>query len=237
MFWHTFLNVSARSMVAVFALFALAKLIGARQLAQLTFYDYVCGITIGSLAAVAGLDDQIPLWTCILSMFIIAGVCYGAEILTQKSIVLRRVLTGTPKVVIDNGQLIEKNLRIARYDVNDLLRECRSSGYFDISQIEIAMLEANGKLSILPKSADRPPTAKDMGMEIAQDSLLANVVIDGNIMEDNLRRMNKTVEWLRAQLQAQNQKLKDVLLATLDNQDRVICYSRHQTTKHERVLT
>jgi len=226
-----------RATAAVAASFLLAKIIGSRQIAQLTFYDYISGITVGSLAAMAALDFSIPILPCLAAMTVVALSCLAMEWSTQKSIFLRRFLTGLPILLIEDGKLIEKNFRKARYDVNDLLRECRCAGYFDVADIATALLESNGKLSLLPKSHCAPPVRGDFSLPHQQECLLANVIIDGVAMERNMAPMGRDTAWLEARLREKSLRMGDVLLATLSPEGQITFYPRGGTTAREHILT
>ena len=234
---NVLLQTTIRSAASVAAMFLLAKLVGVRQIAQLTFYDYISGITIGSLAAVAALDDRISLLSCLLSMLLIAVSCYLSAYLTEKSIRMRRVLTGTPIVLIDNGNLVQKNLSKSRYDVNDVLRECRCAGYFDIQQISCAMLEANGKISILPKGEHASPTNGDLSLNVPDEPLPANVIIDGRVMRENLAMMRRPEAYLREKLAEQQLEISDILLGTLDHTGMFKWYVKGHESDLHRILT
>ena len=144
---------------------------------------------------------------------------------------------GTPTILIQNGKIIEKNLKKVKFDINDLLEECRGSGYFDLSQIEYALMEANGKLSILPKGEYLPVTVKDMNLKPIKQELVANIIIDSRIMHNNLKNMKKDNAWLEKALKLKGYKtLDNILLATLDNNDKFIVYERNNHDNIHNVL-
>ena len=230
---HTLLRGGA----SVVALFLLTKMVGARQIAQLTFFDYVSGITIGSIAAVAALDIEVPLWACLLSMAVFSLACLGSEMLTQHSIVARRFITGTPMILVDNGRIIEKNLNRARYDVNDLLRELRCEGHFDISQLAVVMLECNGQLSVVRHGAFAQPQNSDLALNIPDQPLLANVIIDGKVMKENLWLIKQTEEWLLQSTGAAGKDVADILLCTCDSDGNLVFYDKGITSDRGRIFT
>lgn len=138
---------------------------------------------------------------------------------------LRRLITGKPIMLIDQGNILYDGLKRIRFDINDLLRELRSQGYFDITQINYAILESNGMLSVLPKAADRPATAAEAGLTPAENGIKANIIIDGKILKNNLKAMNKDEAWLNGELNAQKiQRIKDILLATLSDKGELNVY-------------
>ena len=133
----------------------------------------------------------------------------------RKSIRARRIISGNPALLLNNGKLFEKNFRKAKIDLNEFLSQCRINGYFDISQLESAILEENGHISFLPKSGNRPLTPVDMQLTPERDSLVANLIIDGHIMPHNLKASGKDEKWLSGQLKTYGiSDVKEVFLAT-----------------------
>lgn len=221
-------KVSIRALISLITLFLVTKMLGKKQVSQLSLFDYVIGISIGNFAAelTVNLDSNILHGT--LAVVIFGVVAYLISILTMKSIVLRRFFMGIPTVIIHDGVLIEEGLKKVKYDINDLLEQCRSEGYFDISEIAYALMEADGKLSILPKSEYKVVTMKDMNLKTKKSSLCANVIIDGNIMHKNLENMGKDKTWLEKELKIKGKEVKDILLGTLDNNDKLNLYEKNK---------
>ena len=117
-------------------------------------------------------------------------------------------------------------MKKVKFDLNDLLEECRNMGYFDISEIAYAIMEANGQLSILPKGEHKPVTVQDLNLQAKTPPYCANVIIDGKIMKNNLKNMKKDESWLRQQLKVKGKDLPNILLATLDQEDKLQIYER-----------
>ena len=159
------LDVILRALISLIALFSVTKLLGKKQVSQLSLFDYVIGISIGNFAAEMTTDLDLPYTHGVVAVLIFGLVAYLVSVFTMKSISLRRFFIGTPTVLIQEGKILMKGLKQVKFDVNDLLEECRGNGYFDISQIEYALMEANGKLSILPKGENLPVTIKDMNIK------------------------------------------------------------------------
>lgn len=226
--------VVIRSIISLTVLFIVTKIIGKKQVSQLSLFDYVIGISIGNFAAEITINVDTQFLNGLLAILIYGILSYTVSTLTIKSIILRRFFTGTPTILIQNGKIIEKNLKKVKFDINDLLEESRSNGYFDISEIEYALLESKGTLSILPKGEHQPIKIKDMNLKPKKQSLVANVIIDGNIMEENLNNMNKDINWLKKQIKQKGYKNNDqILLATLDIDEKLTIYERNL---HEKVL-
>lgn len=212
-----FMEITISALAAIIFLFILAKLTGPRQIAQLTFYDYVVGISVGSIAASLAIDTDLPFWLGLWAMAIFSGISIAMSYFGNKSIYARRIFSGTPKVFVFRGQIIEKNLKRQNYDINDLLMACRSSGYFDLNDLEFVIMETTGQLSFLPKSEKAPLTPSDMNLQPSFATLQANVIIDGNIMTKHLRAIGQDEAWLRQRLAEEDiRDIKTVLLATAD---------------------
>ncbi len=231
------IDVTVRALLSLITLFIVTKIIGKKQVSELSLFDYVIGITIGNFAAemTINLDSQEA--NGILAVIIFGLVAYIVSKLSLKSIRLRRFFVGVPTMIIKKGKLLYEPMRKMKLDINDLLEQCRMSGYFDISQIDYAILEAGGDLSILPKSDYRPICPNDMNLKIKNDGLCANIVIDSKIMIKNLSNMNKDEEWLWHELNVKGYKdLSNILLVTLDNNEKLTIYEKNMNVDNFDIL-
>ncbi|MGN0436878.1 MAG: DUF421 domain-containing protein [Lachnospiraceae bacterium] len=229
--------IIALSLGSFLAIFILTKLMGYRQMSQLSMFDYIIGITIGSIAAEmsTSLEDNFA-WP-LTAMIVYALAALILAWVTSKSIKARRLIEGEPLVLLNHGELYRSNLKRAKMDVTEFLVQCRVNGYFDVSKLECAILEGNGRISFLPKVDDRPLTPSDMELTPEQDYLVANVILDGNIMEENLKNMGKDEKWLHSQITAQGAKDEnDVLLATCDRSDKVTVFLKDNKKDPKDVL-
>ena len=225
--------VICRAALSSLVIFLLAKIAGPRQITQLTFLDYITGITIGNLAAEMSVNSDIPWYLPIIAMSLYTFLSISAAFITNKSINGRKILTGIPTLLIFKGKVIEKNLSKHNFDINDLLTQLRVKGYFDLSNIEYAILETTGDISVLPKENYRPTILKDISVPTTQSGLFANVIIDGNIMEANLRNMKKDRKWLDNEVSSRGYKIKDVILMTLDSEDNINIQLKNQKIKDD----
>lgn len=219
------LYIIALSLGSILAIFILTKLMGYRQMSQMSMFDYIIGITIGSIAAEMATSLEEDFIQPLTAMIVYAVAALTLAFITSKSIKARRVIEGEPLVLLSHGELYRCNLKKAKMDVTEFLAQCRVNGYFDVSKLECAILEGNGKISFLPKVEDRPLTPSDMQITPTQDYMVANVILDGKVMEENLRHMGKDEKWLHGQITALGAKQEeDVLLATCDRSDKVTVY-------------
>lgn len=212
-------SAAIRSVASLLVLQLLTKIVGSRQMSQLSFYEYIVGITIGSIAAVFAVDESIPFYVPLCGMIIYALFAYFEALLTSKSLRLRKWLTGKPELLIYNGKIIEQNLKKNRLDVNDLLTECRFAGYFSLDDLLYVIMESNGKMSFLPKSDKRPITAYDLDKTLKQETPFANVVIDGVIMKDQLSAIGKDIDWFHNRCKELHLKSSEEMLLAIANQD------------------
>lgn len=231
------LDVIFRALLSLIVLFLVTKLLGKKQVSQLSLFDYVIGISIGNFAAEMTTDLELSYINGIVAVLVFGLVAFLVSYFTMKSIVLRRFFIGTPTILIQNGKILINNLKKSKLDINDLLEQCRVEGYFDISQIEYALMEANGRLSILSKGEYLPVTIKDMKLKTEKQGLCVNVIIDGKIMKKNLNNVGKDEEWLDRSLRLKGYKnLSNILLATVDNNEKLIVYERNEDITEFNVL-
>lgn len=222
-------DVTIRALLSLITLFIVTKIIGKKQVSELSLFDYVIGITIGNFAAEMTINLESQEASGILAVLIFGMVAYLVSYITMKNIKLRRFFIGVPTMIIQHGKILYEPMRRMKMDINDLLEQCRINGYFDIADIEYAILEASGDLSIMPKSQYRPLNPNDMNIKVKKAGLCANVIIDSKIMFNNLKYINKTEEWLRRELKVRGYKeLSNILLVTVDNDDKLTIYEKNQ---------
>ena len=231
------LDVTVRAVSSLITLFLVTKMLGKKQVSQLSLFDYVIGISIGNFAAEMTINLESSEIHGIWAVVLFGLFAYLINILTMKSIWLRRFFMGTPTVLVQNGKILENNLKKVKFDLNDLLEEVRIDGYFDLSQIEYAIMEANGSLSILPKTEYKTVTIGDMKLKTTKEGLCANVIIDGKIMYNNLSKINKEEKWLNNQLKVKGYgDISKILLATVDINDKLVIYERNINVEPEDIL-
>lgn len=212
--------------MSILVLFFMAKVLGYRQISQMTLFDYIIGITIGSIAAEMATDLE-TFTQPLTAMVVYTLVAWLIDVATNKSLKARRFIMGKSLILFDKGILYNENLRIAKMDIQEFMIQCRNNGYFNLDGIQTAVLEPNGKISILPKASDRPLTPQDMKLTPTQEMLVANVIVDGQVMAENLKHSGKDEAWLQKQLSAKGiASAKDVFLATCDSQGKCTVYVR-----------
>lgn len=207
-------------------LFLSAKLIGHKQIAQLDFFDYITGITIGSIAAEMATELEEP-WKPMIAMVLYGGITLALSLISSRFPRSRKYLNGTPTILMDHGKLYYENLKKARLDLSEFLVLCRQQGYFDLTTIQTAIFEYNGKLTILPVTTQRPVTPQDLDLNPDQELIFTELIMDGRILEDNLHRMGLDRTWLDKQLKQRHiSSAKEVFLAVCDRNLKFVLFKK-----------
>lgn len=211
------LVVLVRSIIGFFTLLIFAKILGKQQISQLTFFDYILGITIGSIAAELTADLSSRAWPHWIGLLSWAVLGYLMEYITMKWRYAAKYLEGEPTIVIMNGKIMDKALRKMNYRISDIMELLRNKDVFDLNQVDFAIVEPNGQLSVLRKPEYEPLTAKDMKISKKPSGISTELIYDGILIEENLRQLNKDKKWLLNQLKSQGIKdVSEVFLATLN---------------------
>ena len=230
----SFLLLCLTALSSFGVLFLVAKFVGHKQIAQLDFFDYITGITIGSIAAEMATELEEP-WKPFTAMLIYGGITLLLSVLSNKFPRTRKYLNGTPTILMDHGKLYRENLKKAKLDLSEFMVMCRQQGYFDLTNIQTAIFEYNGKLTILPVSSQRPATPNDMNLTPEQELLFTELIMDGRILDDNLKRMGLDLSWLNEQLkQHKVHSAKEVFLAVCDRNLKFVLYKKTQDNQTSR---
>ena len=198
------------------------RLMGKREVGQLSPFDLVVAIMIADLAALPLEERHIKVTDGVVPIAVLALAEVGLAFLSLRSNKARRIISGNPTIVIENGRILEGNLRRQRYNLNDLLAQLREKDVYNIADVEYAILENSGRLSVILKSQKRPVTPQDLNISTAYEGLPFPLVIDGVVQQDNLERCKLSLYWLKNELQKQGvDQPEDVLLATLDSEGKL----------------
>ena len=214
---HDVVKVLIFSIVAYLTLFIIAKLLGKKQIAQLSFIDYVVGITIGSIAAEMATDTVNPFYHYIIAMTIFLVFDFAVTLISRKGALLKKLLCGRPLMIIENGKINYQELKKSKLTVDEVLGMARDKDYFDINQIAFGILETSGKLSILPKAEEKQPVCKDLSITPPPPELTDYLIIDGVLRKDVMEKNGYSEEWIKRGLGINCDKdLKNILLASYD---------------------
>ena len=218
------LSIFLTTALSVITLFIIAKFMGHKQIAQLDFFDYITGITIGSIAAELATELETP-WQPFLATIFYGLFAIALNMLTSKFPITRKYVNGTPTIIMTNGKIYRENMQKAKLDLSEFMLMCRQAGYFDLSAVHTAILEYNGKLSILPVSGQRPLTPEDMDLTPEQTHICTEIIMDGRILEENLKRRGLDLTWLQRQLEAQGYSdAGKVFLGLCDEENNLALY-------------
>ncbi len=218
------LKVVLTSLLSAAALFIIAKCIGHKQMSQLDFFDYITGITIGSIAAELATELEEPLKP-LVAMIIYGSITVILSIATNKMPGIRKFVNGTPTIIMNNGKLYRKNMKKAKLDLSEFMVLCRQEGYFNLCDIQTAIFEYNGRLTILPVSTKRPVNPEDMKLTPQPEHISTEVIMDGRILDENLKRMKLDKAWLNKRLNEQGFKsAKEVFLGLCDKKQQLFLY-------------
>ncbi len=213
--------LTALKTILVYSLLLLViRLMGKREITQVSPFDFVVAIMIADLA-VAPLEKEVSFGQGIVPLAILAGLEMLLSWGSLHSLKLRRILDGSPQIVIRNGQILKSELRRARYNLNDLLAQLRENGYPDVEDVEMGVLETSGKLSVIPKSQKRPLIPADLKIATSYEGLPVILIMDGIIIKEELKRNNLSLEWLENILLEKRVSVKEVFLATLNTEGQV----------------
>ncbi|NLB17396.1 MAG: DUF421 domain-containing protein [Syntrophomonadaceae bacterium] len=197
---ESYLTGALQSLITFAAILFLGRLLNKEQLAQLTFFDWVIGVTIGSIGAELATDTQGLTWNYLWVLVVFVAAAMFTGYVTQKSRPLRKIIDGEPTVVIQNGKILEHNMKKLRYNIDNLFDQLRNKSVFDIDDVEFAVLESNGGLSVLLKSQQRPVTPADLNIPTEYEGLSSEIIMDGVVIYQNLQQNDLDEQWLIAEL-------------------------------------
>jgi uncharacterized membrane protein YcaP (DUF421 family) len=211
------MNFAIRTISAIFILFAITRLLGKKQISQLTFFEYVTGITIGDLAGFISTNVKEHFMNGFTAMFLWAFIPFMLDKATLKSKKLRDLFEGTSTIVIQDGNIIEENLKKERYTAEELLEQLRGKNVFRMADVEFAILEATGELSVMLKKEHQPVTPADLNMKVNPEKMPRTIIMDGVIMKETLYLSGLSRDWLERKLKERRLTPDKVFLAQVDS--------------------
>ena len=221
------IEVSIKGVISLIFLFFVIKILGKKQVSQLNIFDYVIGISLGNIAAEMTINSDISILEGFLAMTIYGLCSLFVSYITTKSIIARRFISGVPVVLISRGIISKEQLKRVKLDINDLMQDAREDGIFDLSEVYYAIMEVSGKVTFLLKSKYDKVTKEDLKINEQDKGLCANLILDGNIMEDNLRNIGKDKKWLLEKLKNYHKKTEDIFLLTCNERDEIEIYDKN----------
>ncbi len=214
--------VMLRTIILFSIVLAVMRIMGKRQIGQMQPYEIAILIMISALAAIPMEDIGIPLLNSIIPIVMLFSFQILISFFSQKSERIRALLCGRPSVIIENGKILEKEMKKMRMNISELQEMLRVQGYANLSEVEFAIFETNGQLSVVPKSQSRPVTPQDLNLSTSYEGLPYPLIIDGNVNRHNLSKLKLNQEWLKGELKRFGiESEQEVLLASLDTQGRL----------------
>lgn len=220
-----YLKIVVLSLGSIVILFLLTKIMGQREMSQLSIFDYIVSITIGSIAAEMATSLENNFMEPLIAMIVYAVVTLVIALINNRFVKLRPIFSGRTLILYDNGTLFKENFKKAKIDLNEFFVQCRTNGFFNLSDIKTALLEENGKISFLPLSEKRPANPSDFNIKPEEENIITNIILDGKVMEKNLSEIGRDKIWLSEELQKQGvTKMDNIFLATYKSDDTLSIY-------------
>jgi len=224
-----------RTLILYIVVVFILRLMGKRQIGQLQPSELVVAMMLSELASIPMENVGTPLLVGIIPILTLFVAETFFSFLTLKSGRIRNLLSGTPTILIEKGKIIEHELERLRYNIDDLLEELRTCGYANISDVEYAIIESNGNLSVLPKSNKRPVTPEDLSLKPAYEGLPRLLIADGIINKKTLSKSGLSLEWLLEKLKEYDiYATEDVFLATIDSAGQLFVQKKETKKKRKR---
>ena len=210
-------------------LIAVIRLLGKRQIGEMEPSEFVVTMLVANLASIPMQDSGIPLLAGIVPILTVLGVELVLSALSLRSIGLRKLLCGKPVILIENGNILQENLRKTRVTLDELTGHLREKDVLDLHSVQYAILETNGNLSVFPYPRERPASARDAGIAARKQYLPMTIVSDGKLLPENLQKAKKDENWLRQVLLQNSARLEDTWLLTVDGGDNVVFFRREES--------
>ncbi|AHV99626.1 DUF421 domain-containing protein [Paenibacillus sabinae] len=219
---EAYIGIIIRTFSAILLLLFVAQLLGKQTISNMTLHDFVTGITIGTIAANLAFNET-QKWThLLLSLIVITVTSIVLSIIALKSRKMRRLISGSPSILIEGGKILEDNMRKLRYSMDSLDQALRGKGIFNVEEVEYAVLEDNGTVSVLKKDEHRYVTKKDMKLRSHKQAFPVELIMDGILIEENLKNNGLTREWLDSELKRRGKQISDVFYGVRGTQHQLV---------------
>ncbi|MFC4809032.1 DUF421 domain-containing protein [Paenibacillus sp. GCM10023250] len=214
---YLWVEIILRTLSAVVFLLLLTKVLGKRQVTELSVFEYITGITIGNLAGYVSLEAENTWYLGMISLAVWAAVSLSIELLQMKSKKARDWIDGQPTVLIQNGKILEGNLKKERVTTDELMESLRRKDVFKAADVEFAVMEVSGAINVMLKAENQPITPKSLGLRVQPEHEPQVVIMDGKILPDPLRSTGYNENWLKKELKKSDVSIEDVFLAQIDD--------------------
>lgn len=218
------LLLAIRTVLLYFLTMLALKIMGKRQLGQLQPFEFVLILIISEMASLSLESSGTPISYSIVPILTLTILQISIALLNLKSERARKFICGVPSVVIKDGEILEDEMKDLRLNVNDLLEQMRAKGFFDLAEVEFAIMETNGQLSIMPRADKRPVQPSDIGIKPERETPAITLILDGNINYAQLNEANLSLDWLKERLARHNiYNLNQVFYASIDGNNNLFC--------------
>jgi len=211
-----------RTAILYLVLILSIRMMGKRQIGQMEASEFVVTMLVANLASIPMQDAAIPLYSGLVPILVVLGLELTLSGLLLRSVMVRRFFCGKPVILIDNGKILMENLRRTRVTLDELAGHLRQKDVLDIQEVQFAILETDGSLSVFPFSENRPASAKEAGISVKKQYLPITIVEDGFVSEENLQKAEKDENWIKTILQENRATLRETLLLTVDGGGHVV---------------
>ena len=218
-----------RTVILYLVLILVIRLMGKRQIGQMEPSEFTVTMMVANLATIPVEEIEAPMYMGLIPMLTVLGLELALAALSLRSIFLRKLLCGKPVILIENGNILQENLRKTRITLDELTGHLREKDVLDPRAVQYAILETNGNLSVFPFPQERPATAAEAKIETREQSLPITIVSDGKLLRENLRVAGKTEAWVHKTLKKKNADIATTWLLTVDQRDQVIWYRKEKT--------
>ncbi len=215
-----------RTIILYLVLICVIRLMGKRQIGQMEPSEFVVTMLVANLASIPMQDSGIPLFSGFIPIVTVLGLELVLSHLSLKSIRVRKLLCGKPVILIENGNILQQNLRKTRVTLDELTGHLREKDVLDLKSVQYAILETNGNLSVFPYPKDRPASAKEAGIQASKQYIPLTIISDGVLLRENLKKAGKNEKWIRQVLGQHNAQLRDTWLLTVDGADHIVFYRK-----------
>ena len=218
-----------RTIILYLILIAVIRIMGKLQIGQMEPSEFVVTMLVANLASIPMQDGAIPLFSGLVPILTVLGVELVLSALAMKNLRLRKLLCGKPVILIENGNVMQKNLKKTRITLDELIGHLREKDVLDLRSVQYAILETDGNLSVFPYPDEKPASAKEAGIQVRKQSLPIILVSDGVLMDKNLAKANKDAAWVQRKLQEQQATLEETWLLTVDGEDKMVFYRKEES--------
>ncbi|KHL96300.1 membrane protein [Paenibacillus sp. IHB B 3415] len=219
---HAYMDILVRTIISVILLLFIPKLLGKQMISNMTSHNFVTSIMLGSIAANLAFNESLKSVYLILALVAVAALSFLLSLIALKSHKWRAWISGSPTVLIEGGKILEGNMRKLKYTMDSLDQSLREKDIFDIEEVEYGILEDNGRLSVLKKEAFQGVQKKDMKLPSHPQAFPVELIMDGIVMEDNLKNYGLTAQWLENELRRKGKHISDVFYAVRGTQQQLI---------------